>query len=136
MILESFESFNEKKEEIEEILKNSEMDKNYLDECFIEFIDSGSKTEYLPTWSQEKHYREFWQYTIEIVYERVNDMIDLSNYVTKLTDDSEELKVCLSKVKIKYPDIRHMVKIINNLIIVKVIKSDINESWQLIYNKK
>ncbi len=119
-------------EGIDELLIESEMDKDYLDNCFIDFIDKGSKTKLEKAWQVSKSgtVKTVYFYSLEInaKYFSPKKLDEILENALKLKDDVEELDVCMKKVRMEYPDAVYISSMINTTIHFRVAKRDFHQS--------
>lgn len=88
---------------------------NYIEECFINFIDEGEKftlSSYdIMNWNTKK---EYLRMVIKITLQDDESIDGLLKYTEYINDITEEINSSINKVKIKYPDIINYVKLVND----------------------
>ena len=95
--------YNESKEEF---------NTKYLDECFVEFIDSGSETETDDDYGDGRKYYEISMNLPGVQYKngqwilnKEDTLLGNLKYAEELLEFYKEIENCIEKVKIKYPNI-------------------------------
>lgn len=100
----------------------STLDNDFIDECFIDFIDDGAEVEYDDADDGD------YIYNISIVLPNVkytnsvfsleigNTIKDRINYANELLDFYENIDYCLNRVISRFPTIRHDIQIQNEYI--------------------
>jgi hypothetical protein len=88
-----------------------ELDTDYIEMCFVDFIDSGSIFDIIkgPNSEYDEDYIQLWFETPFISGYGSNRGIDIDNYISSLKRCEEfylNIKNSLDKVKIKYPNIK------------------------------
>ncbi len=80
------------------------IDTDYIDECFVEFIDMDLKFE-----------RDVEVYNMSIpMYVEKDEVNNISNFTTMLEkayDNSQQIQECIEKVKMKYSDIEYSISL-------------------------
>jgi hypothetical protein len=89
-----------------------QFDTKYLDECFVEFIDSGAETESGDDYADSRNYYEIFMNLPgvhykngEWVFNKENTLSGNIKYAEELLEFYKEIENCIEKVKIKYPNI-------------------------------
>ena len=103
------------------ITYESIMNKDYLDDCFVYFIDSHFKTKLEKTWHLKNGYN-IYEYSVYIPTIRYNDLDGLSDYSNRLNTHIDEFKNSIEKLKIEYPDVFHIIGNYNGDISLKIYK--------------
>jgi|TARA_R110000782_G_scaffold61089_1_gene125987 hypothetical protein len=114
-----------------EIIIESEMDKDYLDNCFVDFIDNGSITKLEEKWqiSKSGSIKTVYAYSLEISakYLLPKNLEEILENAVKLKDDVEELEVCMKKVKMQYPNAIYSSTMKNTSIRFSLSKRDFHQ---------
>lgn len=97
------------------------MDKDYLDGCFIYFIDRHFKTKLEKTWHFENSYN-IYVYNVYIPAIKYKDLDGLYDYSNRLITHIDELKNSIEKLKIEYPDVFYTIGNYNGDISLKIYK--------------
>ena len=99
------------------------LDKDYLDMIFVNFLDRGMESsirnaKFTSTSSGD-------EYKIQINYDWVSNIDLMESYGEQLKQDSLELKECMAKVRIEYPNAKYSLFMVNQNFTFKVWKESI-----------
>ena len=97
----------------ESTIGTKEIDLEYIDMCFVDFIDDGFKFEFVR--KDNNQAADHYELNIKLrdkhrVWEpnNIDDYVDLSD---KMREIFHKIKECVEKVKIQYPDLEYSVGI-------------------------
>ena len=99
------------------------LDKDYLDMIFVNFLDRGMQSsirnaKFTSTISAD-------EYKLQINYDFVSNIDTMESYGEQVKQDSLELKECMAKVRIEYPNAKYSLFMANQNFTLKVWKESI-----------
>lgn len=93
------------------------LDKDYLDMIFVNFLDRGIES------SMGFHNTILGEeYKIQLNYDWVTNLDMMESYGEQVKQDSLELKECMDKLRIKYPNVKCVLFMVNQNFTFKVYK--------------
>ena len=99
------------------------LDKDYLDMIFVNFLDRGMQSSIRN--AKFTSTRSADEYKLQINYDFVSNIDTMESYGEQVKQDSLELKECMAKVRIEYPNAKYSLFMVNQNFTLKVWKESI-----------
>lgn len=99
------------------------LDKDYLDMIFVNFLDRGMQSSIRN--AKFTSTRSADEYKLQINYDFVSNIDTMESYGEQVKQDSLELKECMAKVRIEYPNAKYSLFMANQNFTLKVWKESI-----------